>query len=169
MTAVTKAGRLWNASCNDGAGRGVQLSEWEKEGWTYHAKGRLPSSVLSYSKPDISLSGIWVSPNAASPPVLTLFGSTNLNSRSAHIDTELSFIMVVPVPSDHHSGDVHPSKEVQGSMTMASDNTVAMMSLRHRLAYEIEKLRTHAVDWRGRERKVRFWTKAMVRIVKGML
>jgi CDP-diacylglycerol--glycerol-3-phosphate 3-phosphatidyltransferase len=39
MKAVAKAGRLWNPSANGGAGSGVQLSEWEKDGWTYHAKG----------------------------------------------------------------------------------------------------------------------------------
>ncbi|KAF5380211.1 hypothetical protein D9757_008236 [Collybiopsis confluens] len=53
----------------------VELREWEKEGWTYHAKG------------------LWLSPPADSAPVLTLFGSMNLNSRSADIDTELLFVM----------------------------------------------------------------------------
>ncbi|KAF5346551.1 hypothetical protein D9757_014187 [Collybiopsis confluens] len=56
----------------------VELREWEKEGWTYHAKG------------------LWLSPPADSAPVLTLFGSMNLNSRSADIDTELLFVMVLP-------------------------------------------------------------------------
>jgi CDP-diacylglycerol--glycerol-3-phosphate 3-phosphatidyltransferase len=166
MQAVANAGRLWNPSASNGAGRGVQLSEWEKEGWTYHAKGRL--LLLYHSKLDIT-SGIWVSPNAASPPVLTLFGSTNLNSRSAHIDTELSFIMVIPVPSDQLASESQPSKATQGSETTASDSLAAMMSLRHRLADEIANLRAHAVEWKGRERKVRFWTKIIVGMVKGML
>ncbi|KAF8176134.1 hypothetical protein K438DRAFT_2022661 [Mycena galopus ATCC 62051] len=39
----------------------VRLNEWERDGWTYHAKG------------------IWLSEAADRPPMLTLFGSTNLN------------------------------------------------------------------------------------------
>ncbi|KAF5366095.1 hypothetical protein D9757_012707 [Collybiopsis confluens] len=54
----------------------VELREWEKEGWTYHAKG------------------LWLSPPADSAPVLTLFGSMNLNSRSADIDTELLTVSI---------------------------------------------------------------------------
>jgi CDP-diacylglycerol--glycerol-3-phosphate 3-phosphatidyltransferase len=108
-----------------------------------------------------------VSPDASSPPVLTLFGSTNLNSRSAHIDTELSFIMVVPVASEQRSEKImSPAEEAE---TTTNDNLAAMMSLRHRLADEITKLRAHAVAWRGGERMVRFWTKVIVQIVKGML
>ncbi|KAI3609190.1 cdp-diacylglycerol-glycerol-3-phosphate 3-phosphatidyltransferase [Moniliophthora roreri] len=71
MKAVARAGRFWKEST------GVQLLEWLKDGWTYHAKG------------------LWLSPHASSHPVLTLFGSTNLNSRSSHIDTELSFVMIL--------------------------------------------------------------------------
>ena len=38
MRTVAMAGRLWKQlSENDGAG--VLLTEWEKPGWTYHAKG----------------------------------------------------------------------------------------------------------------------------------
>lgn len=33
MAAVKKAGRLWKQ------GTGVELTEWKKDGWTYHAKG----------------------------------------------------------------------------------------------------------------------------------
>ncbi|KAF8330080.1 uncharacterized protein EI90DRAFT_3145830 [Cantharellus anzutake] len=54
---------------------GVELSEWEKNGWTYHAKG------------------IWITPPDFYHPTITLFGSTNLNSRSANLDTELSFLL----------------------------------------------------------------------------
>jgi CDP-diacylglycerol---glycerol-3-phosphate 3-phosphatidyltransferase len=35
MKAVKFAGRSWSAE----GGNGVQLNEWTKEGWTYHAKG----------------------------------------------------------------------------------------------------------------------------------
>ncbi|KAJ7683694.1 hypothetical protein B0H17DRAFT_1073780 [Mycena rosella] len=116
MKAVQRAGRE----------SGVQLNEWEREGWTYHAKG------------------IWLSAAAGSPPLLTLFGSTNLNSRSAHIDTELSFLMLVPE-------------------TSASD------ALRAQLADEIGNLRSHASDWKGAQRKVRLGTKVLVGLVGGML
>ncbi|KAF9506815.1 hypothetical protein BS47DRAFT_1333634 [Hydnum rufescens UP504] len=74
---VVKAGREWGGG-EDQAG-GVELGEWEREGWTYHAKG------------------IWISPYGESSssvgPSTTLFGSTNLNARSANLDTELSFLL----------------------------------------------------------------------------
>ncbi len=35
MKAVHSAGRDWDPSQTNG----VQLTEWEREGWTYHAKG----------------------------------------------------------------------------------------------------------------------------------
>jgi CDP-diacylglycerol---glycerol-3-phosphate 3-phosphatidyltransferase len=72
--------------------------------------------------------------------VLTLFGSTNLNSRSANLDTELSFVLMT-------SSDV----------------------LRKRLQREVDELRKFAGPWRGGERKVRCGTKAIVRVVGGML
>jgi hypothetical protein len=37
MNAVRLANR---ESSNASSGMGVQLSEWEKSGWTYHAKGK---------------------------------------------------------------------------------------------------------------------------------
>ncbi|KAF8921004.1 hypothetical protein CPB85DRAFT_1211042 [Mucidula mucida] len=110
----------------------VELDQWEREGWTYHAKG------------------LWLSPDAESDPVLTLFGSTNLNARSAHIDTELSFMMVVP-----------PSNEPE----VASANHV----LRRRLAEEVASIRKHVTPWTGHDRHVRFATPMMLRIVEDML
>ncbi|KAJ7472730.1 CDP-diacylglycerol-glycerol-3-phosphate 3-phosphatidyltransferase [Mycena latifolia] len=118
--------RFMNAVQRAGRASGVQLNEWEKEGWTYHAKG------------------IWLSAAAGSPPLLTLFGSTNLNSRSAHIDTELSFLMLVPETS---SSDV----------------------LRRQLADEIGNLRANSSGWKGAQRRVRLGTKALVDLVGGML
>ena len=35
MRAVKSAGRLWDSK----TASGVMLSEWERKGWTYHAKG----------------------------------------------------------------------------------------------------------------------------------
>ena len=44
MRAVRAAGRSWTAAAGGGgdedAGEGVQLTEWERKGWTYHAKGK---------------------------------------------------------------------------------------------------------------------------------
>lgn len=122
----------------------VRLHEWHRAGWTYHAKG------------------IWVSPSPTEPPVLTLFGSTNLNSRSAHIDTELSFIMVVP--SDEEK---NVSRPVDSAATTAEPD--ALMALRRRLADEVRDLRAHTGPWQGDKRHVRIGTKAIVQLVGGML
>lgn len=101
--------------------------------------------------------GIWLSPSPTSAPILTLFGSTNLNSRSADLDTELSFLMLTSSPK-----------------------------LREELAKEVKELRRYVGRWKGaapgeadgrrqREsgegggRKVRFGTKLLVWLVGGML
>ncbi len=39
MQAVKSAGRTWAHEGN--YGHGVQLKEWYRDGWTYHAKGTL--------------------------------------------------------------------------------------------------------------------------------
>ncbi|KAF4614039.1 hypothetical protein D9613_007441 [Agrocybe pediades] len=131
MNAVWKAGRLWNKSNDGDADRGVSLNEWEKAGWTYHAKG------------------VWLSPNSSSPPILTLFGSTNLNSRSAHIDTELSFLMVIP-----SEGTPKSAGSDNGGSTGSE-----VLSLRQELAREIENIRSSATEWKGADRPVRWTTK----------
>ena len=100
--------------------------------------------------------GVWLSPNSSSPPVLTLFGSTNLNSRSAHIDTELSFLMIIP-----------PESVVCESMQ--GENDAASLALRRKLDSEISGIRSNAVEWRGGDRKVRWTTKLLVWLAKGML
>ncbi|KAF8499951.1 hypothetical protein JB92DRAFT_2743225 [Gautieria morchelliformis] len=121
---VLQANRAWSP----GPAPGIELNEWEKNDWTYHAKG------------------IWYRPTLTSPPELTLFGSTNLNSRSANLDTELSFFMHTSAPA-----------------------------LRTQLDAEVHNLRTgaHRVDedsWRKRERHVRFGTRMLVAAgVEGML
>ncbi|TFK94834.1 hypothetical protein K466DRAFT_475480 [Polyporus arcularius HHB13444] len=125
MHAVRTARREWAPGSSDVI-PGVQLHEWEREGWTYHAKG------------------IWVRPTPSSDPVLTLFGSTNLNSRSANLDTELSFVLATTSPS-----------------------------LQKKLASEVDGLRAHAHPWRGesdsKSRRVRLGTRALVGLVGGML
>ncbi|GAW01695.1 cdp-diacylglycerol-glycerol-3-phosphate 3-phosphatidyltransferase [Lentinula edodes] len=107
----------------------IDLSEWEKDGWTYHAKG------------------LWLSPSADSSPVLTLFGSTNLNSRSADIDTELSFVMALP-----------PS-----TASPAANDPVE--TLREQLAREVAVIREDVKPWKGDSRKVRWLTKLIVFLV----
>ncbi|KAK0204999.1 hypothetical protein DFS33DRAFT_1259234 [Desarmillaria ectypa] len=131
IQAVDRAGRSWH----EGACAGIQLNEWEKEGWTYHAKG------------------LWLSPTATTNPILTLFGSTNLNARSAHIDTELSFLMLL-----------QPSNEFEGH-----DIADSTMSLGRQLADEIRTIRNHAHEWNGSQRTVRPGTRTMLKIVEDML
>lgn len=99
--------------------------------------------------------GIWFSPARTSLPVLTLFGSTNLNSRSAHLDTELSFVMVVP------------SEDSVASTSC--DETSPLMALREQLRDEIVRIRDHAGEWQGEQRRVRYGTKVLVSLVEGML
>jgi len=117
MRAARAAGRL-----SDQRDDAVTLLEWERQGWTYHAKG------------------IWLSPSKDSPPMLTMFGSTNLNSRSANFDTELSFVMVT-----------------------------SSQALQQTLHDEVRNLRRWAGPWKGADRTVRLRTKAIVGLVGGML
>ncbi|KAI0822780.1 hypothetical protein BC628DRAFT_1456632 [Trametes gibbosa] len=125
MSAVRTAGKEWPQGSSE-VFPWVQLKEWERQGWTYHAKG------------------IWIRPTPSSTPVLTLFGSTNLNSRSANLDTELSFVLAT-----------------------------TSQKLRKRLADEVDGLRAHARVWRGEgnseERRVRLGTRLLVGVVGGML
>lgn len=84
--------------------------------------------------------GIWLRPTPSSHPQLTLFGSTNLNSRSSNLDSELSFLMVT-----------------------------TSASLRKRLGEEVEGLREDSGAWRGDGRPVRFGTRVLVGAIGGML
>ena len=66
MSAVQCAGRQ----------SGVQLNEWEREGWTYHAKG------------------VWLTvPTLSEGPTKTLIGSSNFGSRSALRDLECTLLI----------------------------------------------------------------------------
>lgn len=106
----------------------VEISEWEKENWTYHAKG------------------LWYRRRDSLPPDFTLFGSTNLNSRSANLDTELSFFMVTSQPA-----------------------------LQEQLHAEVDHIRNDAhkvgeKDWQVPQRRVRLGTRALMAAgVEGML
>jgi len=88
---------------------------------------------------------MWLRPSEAEHPYASLFGSTNLSSRSAHLDTELSFVMLT---SDH--------------------------GLQQRLNDEVAKIQGAAVPvdektWETPDRKVDFVTKLLVFLVEGML
>ena len=129
-----------------GANANVSLKEWNRKGWTYHAKGWF-RSIVSWTRA-YRLKGIWIRPTPSSLPTMTLFGSTNLNSRSSNLDTELSFIMTVPENSDDK----------------------AAISLRQKLQDEVQGLKGFAVPWRGESRRVRIGTKVLVGLgVEGML
>jgi len=94
------------------------------------------------------LKGMWIRPTPSSLPTMTLFGSTNLNSRSSNLDTELSFIMTVPENNDDK----------------------AALALRQRLQDEVQALKGFAVPWLGESRRVRIGTKVLVGLgVEGML
>ncbi|KIK66890.1 hypothetical protein GYMLUDRAFT_257598 [Collybiopsis luxurians FD-317 M1] len=153
----------------------VELREWEKDGWTYHAKG------------------LWLSPSADSAPVLTLFGSTNLNSRSSDIDTELSFVMVLPperpcIEGTNRDGDgVEDEKGVRDGDgdgdgengirnvnvervgSEKGDDTDAVGKLRRQLSREVADIRADAKEWKGDRRKVRWLTKVIVWLVGNKL
>jgi CDP-diacylglycerol--glycerol-3-phosphate 3-phosphatidyltransferase len=100
----------------------------------------LPSVVDPNRPSGPSFVGIWLSPNPESPPILTLFGSTNLNSRSAHLDTELSFVM------------------------LANSTTV-----QKKLQLELQGLSNFAEDWKGDQRSVRPVTKFLAWLLSGYL
>ncbi|CAE6494636.1 unnamed protein product [Rhizoctonia solani] len=120
---VLAARRQW-----DGDG-GIELREWQRPGWTYHAKG------------------MWISPSINEAPYATLFGSTNLNSRSAHLDTEVSFLLSVP-----------------------EQNSLLRTALQH----EVTHIRNNTTKVDGQtfaspERRVSFTTRAIVALVGTML
>lgn len=160
MRAVRRAGRMWREAAS-GNFKGVQLSEWDKPGWTYHAKG------------------IWLSPSSRSLPILTLFGSTNLNSRSAHLDTELSFLMVIPSRHTLKGTTDTVDDTVRSTECIPVDDRLSSFddqrtsnssqSLRERLQTEIDNIRMNASSWKGSRRNVRFTTKLILWLVKGML
>jgi CDP-diacylglycerol--glycerol-3-phosphate 3-phosphatidyltransferase len=169
---------MWRAAAS-GNLKGVQLSEWDKPGWTYHAKGAQPDSYRQDPLTHGVYIGIWLSPSSTSLPILTLFGSTNLNSRSAQLDTELSFLMILPshrvaqpetktsesatlAPSGPFLDKEHSNHDSEGIFNTS-------LNLRERLQGEIDNIRANASAWKGDRRDVRFSTKLIVWLVKGML
>lgn len=66
---------------------------------------------------------------------------------------------------------IPPNQELKqiGSSESGDGSSSSALTLRLELADEITRLRSFATDWKGGRRKVRFWTKVIVRLVKGML
>jgi CDP-diacylglycerol--glycerol-3-phosphate 3-phosphatidyltransferase len=109
---VRRKGRDWKDAVSsaeggekkEGDGSGVELTEWEKEGWTYHAKGKYTSCVSHTSnRSDVASLlawrlGIWLSTSPSRAPLLTLLGSSNLSTRSIKLDIETSFFITTTSP-----------------------------------------------------------------------
>ncbi|KAJ9122330.1 hypothetical protein QFC22_001751 [Naganishia vaughanmartiniae] len=79
---LVKRGRDWDEQSQTG----IELTEWNRPGWTYHAKG------------------IWLSETSkTSPstpkPIGTFIGSSNLSTRSLKLDVELSNMILTTSPS----------------------------------------------------------------------
>lgn len=72
--------KFWKAVQRRGKERSIELLEWVKSGWTYHAKG------------------IWWTPprTRALGPTHTLIGSSNFGYRSALRDLECTFLVEAP-------------------------------------------------------------------------
>ncbi|KAK4331958.1 CDP-diacylglycerol--glycerol-3-phosphate 3-phosphatidyltransferase [Rhodotorula toruloides] len=87
----------------------VEMREWRRDGWTYHAKGiwLAPSVSNPYSPPapstsDLHYTSLNFDPSSLdlpmryshpSPPFLTLIGSSNFGSRSATRDLEAGILV----------------------------------------------------------------------------
>ena len=80
---VRTCGRVYNSGYGSGQGGHIML---KVRVTAIRGNNWLTSNV-----------GIWITPSStASPagPSISLFGSTNLNARSANLDTELSFVLL---------------------------------------------------------------------------
>ncbi|BGP36216.1 CDP-diacylglycerol--glycerol-3-phosphate 3-phosphatidyltransferase [Rhodotorula kratochvilovae] len=87
----------------------VEMSEWKRDGWTYHAKGiwlapsvsnpHSPASATSFTTPMLSSShdaqtnDLPLRLSHPSPPFLTLIGSSNFGARSATRDLEAGVLL----------------------------------------------------------------------------
>ncbi|BGP12216.1 hypothetical protein JCM10213_007472 [Rhodosporidiobolus nylandii] len=109
--AERRAKRRGESARGEDAERHVEMREWRREGWTYHAKGiwLAPSVSNPYSPPaadpatTFSSSPLYLpDPHSQdfalrhshpSPPFLTLLGSSNYGSRSATRDLEAGLLL----------------------------------------------------------------------------
>lgn len=62
-----------------------------------------------------------------------------------------------------------PSSEAEAISVDSGGPANTALNLRERLQYEIDNIRANASTWKGARRDVRFSTKLMVWLVKGML
>ncbi|KAJ9113158.1 hypothetical protein QFC20_002050 [Naganishia adeliensis] len=76
---VMRKGRDWNEATQTG----IELTEWNRSGWTYHAKGVWLSELVEGSQ----------------KPFGTFIGSSNLSTRSLKLDVELSNMILTTSPS----------------------------------------------------------------------
>lgn len=83
-----------------------------------------------------------------------LEGPPTIASREAKLH---DFVTEGPPPAKEQ-------KENDGSTALSPT-----MVLRLKLADEVRRIRMYAQEWKGGERKVRFWTRVIVGLVKGML
>ncbi|CDS00053.1 hypothetical protein [Sporisorium scitamineum] len=76
-SALRRSNRLLKQDGRDVEEGGVEIREWKKDGWTYHAKG------------------VWYYPPSAeeAAPTMVHVGSSNYGSRSADLDLECTFLI----------------------------------------------------------------------------
>ena len=74
-SALRRSNRLLAQNGKTADEGGVEIREWKKDGWTYHAKG------------------IWYTPSSSAAPTMIHVGSSNYGSRSADLDLECTFLI----------------------------------------------------------------------------
>jgi len=148
-----------------------------EQGWLDLSCQRQILHVLERgSRANPALVGIWISPSSKSPPILTLLGSTNLNSRSAHLDTELSFLIILPSRNTIDDATRLSNNTIDTAVPFAPDRKfnaeekmISASCLRGHLQSEVDNIWADTSTWKGYKRKVRLSTKLIVWLVKGML
>ncbi|GAA5823393.1 hypothetical protein JCM10212_004314, partial [Sporobolomyces blumeae] len=135
----------------------VEMSEWKKEGWTYHAKGIWLTPSLSSARSALPLNASPLSDAndldaylhsllVPLPPFLTLIGSSNYGSRSATRDLEANVLV-----------------------------TTQGRGLRKRLEQELARIRNDARDkvdarlFEREDRKVPWGVKVAAKAIESML
>lgn len=159
--------KFYNAVQSHGKADDVAIYEWEKEGWTYHAKGLWFARAGEKHDEDATASGpdekqvkdataSGLSPAAAaasslplssSSPTHTLIGSSNFGSRSALRDLECTLLIETP-QSSQLSRDLHEEVE------------------------ELKRYATVRVDdalFEKKERRVPWGVKVAAEMIKGRL